>query len=78
MKARDVLFAVSLLMLTAFAFTSGNAAACEGKYAAGESCAVADEIVFQDYEAADPTCVCSVDPGLPGIFGADQETCTAT
>lgn len=78
MKARDVLFIASLLVLAALAFSPGNASACEGEYAAGESCAVANEIVFQDYEVADPTCVCSADQGLPGIFSADQDTCTAT
>lgn len=83
MKARDVLFAVSLLMLAALAFSPGNAAACEGGYAAGSCRAAdlpdqADQVVFQDYEASDPTCVCSVDQGLLNIFGEEQETCTTT
>ena len=83
MKARDVLFAASLMVLAAFAFTSGNAAACEGDLAAADGCYSADladradQVVFQDYEVSDPTCVCSADLEFALPPGPEDEACKA-
>lgn len=80
MKARDILFVASLVILASIAFSPGTAAACE-EYATAcaviEPAAPVDEIVFQDYEVSDPTCVCSADLELVLPPGPDEEACRA-
>ena len=78
MKARDILFVAALALLAVAAFASGSAAAAEESPLAGDADSLSGNIVFDDSEVSDPTCVCSADADYLYIFlGPDEESCTA-